>query len=154
MKNAVQMSDTSSPVKKYTLDPLFVDAPVGWTKMDGKGYGTIALRDIAEGEIIERSPAIIMPVSELKRPDGTEVELGNYVFHWGEEDENGHSILCACVKGGLLPLSNHSETANANVSQDHDNNMMVWYATRDIEKGEEVCIDYDTDLWFENREEK
>lgn len=137
--------------KNLEPDPLFARAPVGWAKTGDKGLGMVALEDIKKDTVIERCPVIVMPASELKRDDGSEIELGSYAFHWGPEEAK-ESVECAIVKGGMLALANHSGNANSDIKQDHANKLIVWFATRDIQKGEEVCIDYDTELWFENRE--
>lgn len=154
MTKTAQTPEIFSSSKTLEPDPLFVRAPVGWTKMPGKGgLGMVALQDIKEGAVIENCPVIIMPVAELQRPDGSgENELGMYAFHWGpEEDET--SVECAVVKGGMLPLANHSENPNSDVKQNHPEKLIRWFALRDIQKGEEVTINYATDLWFDNQEE-
>lgn len=142
----------TEPKPSFEPDPLFTRALVGWFKIADKGgLGTVALQDIPKGTVIERCPVIIMPADELKRPDGSEVELGSYAFHWGDPADEV-SVECAVVKGGLLALANHSDNASSDIRQLREEKMIEWFATRDIKKGEEVTIDYDTDLWFENRE--
>ncbi len=131
-------------------DPLFIDGNAAWSRIEGKGYGVIAAKNIPAGSVIERCPLLILPTNEIIREDGTEVAIADYSFRWGPED-NRKSPLCALTKGGYLALSNHSSDPNSYIEQDHANTMMVWIALRDIQKGEEIVHDYDCPLWFDTQ---
>src|SRR5436305_320986 len=50
-------------------------------RVKGKGRGVFARRPIREGEVIERVPVIVLPVGEIRTPDGW-TTLGDYCFLW------------------------------------------------------------------------
>lgn len=146
-RTAVKYSDL---LDHYEPDSLcLMPPPIGWMKVGARGLGICATRDIAPGEVIEYSPVVVMSMKDLYRPDGTEIPIGAYAFHWGAEDENGHSIDCAIVKGGYLPLANHHVDGNSTVEPMEDKGVIKWYALKHIRQGEEVTFNYDCDLWFD-----
>jgi len=141
----------SDLLDSYEPDALCITPPpVGWMKVGARGLGTCALRDIRAGEVIEYSPVVVMSMTDLYRPDGTEIPIGSYAFHWGEEDEKGHSVTCALVKGGYLALANHDPEGNSTVTPIEKDGVIEWKAIRNIKQGEEITFNYDCDLWFED----
>ena len=123
-------------------------AKIGWRHMEGdKGRGVFALADIAEGEIIETAPVII--VSKDSIPDNGEPPDG-YVLDWDPEVEGEEHALVM----GYVMLYNHSETAsNVSLENDYDQNAVTVTAARDIRKGEELCWNYSCDIWFDTEDE-
>jgi SET domain-containing protein len=113
----------------------------------GKGRGVFARRDIRRGETIEEGPVVVFPASQMDTIDGT--TLGDYYFHWGEDDEGGAILL------GMCSLCNHSYTPNARFERKFANGTIEFVALRDIEAGEEITTNYhgepdDPDpVWFD-----
>lgn len=91
------------------------------------GRGLFARVNLRRGQRLDVNPVVIV------KDAGN--ELGNYVFDWGR-GRFGLSL-------GLISIANHSDTPNAEaVSRD---DTLTLYATRDIDAGEEILIDYGPD---------
>jgi SET domain-containing protein len=115
----------------------------------GRGRGVFATRNIKQGEIIETSPVLVIPVDEMISINKT--TLHQYHYDWAPNEKVGGAIGL-----GLLSLYNHSASPNATFFKDYNNNTISILACRDIAKTEEVFIDYREDylfppekLWFE-----
>jgi SET domain-containing protein len=111
----------------------------------GKGRGVFARRPIAEGEIIERVPVIVLPAGQV----GEEPErhpLADYVFEWGPR-----TVALALGYGSLY---NHSYEPNARY-EDIGGRTKIFIALRDIPAGEEITVNYNgqpedrTPVWFD-----
>src|SRR5215813_10897040 len=99
-----------------------------------KGRGVFARRSIRKGDLIERSPVIVVP-----RQEWTTIEhtiLSNYVFDWGENEED------AAVALGYVSIYNHSYTPNAELTECLDDAIIEVSALRDIAEGEEIFVNY------------
>ena len=115
-----------------------------YLQIPGKGRGVIATSAIAEGELIERSPVLPIGTVESESPG-----LNDYSFAWGE-DVPGFEAGKECAVGlGYLSLYNHSPKSNVGLTRHYDENEMSVHALRNIAEGEELTIDYDVPLWFE-----
>ena len=127
-----------------TLQPTHEIRPV-----PGKGRGVFAARDLAEGEILDEAPVLLLSAEDAERLEGT--ALGTHYFHWdGDEKEDGWLGALAL---GIVTLVNHSANANAGISQDYERQLLSLEALRPIAAGEEILIDYEVELWFEPIEE-
>ena len=75
--------------------------------------------------------------------------LHDYIFEWGEEKDK-----CAMALG-MIPIYNHSYKSNCEYYMDFEAHLMMIKTVREIEKGEELYINYNRDwdnekkLWFE-----
>ena len=113
----------------------------------GKGRGVFAERNLKRGEIIESCPVIVLPAEEVDAFELT--QLYNYYFAWDEASEE------AAIALGYGSLYNHSYTPNAKYRKDFDNNLLKYICIRDIQKDEEITINYNFDpedktpVWFE-----
>lgn len=94
--------------------------------------GIFADETIAKGELVEICPVILFPDSELEHISKT--VLTKYEFCW---DDNNEAIVL-----GYGSLYNHSFEPNVEFEHDFTNNTMRYTALRDIEKDEELYIDY------------
>lgn len=94
--------------------------------------GLLASRDIAVGEVIERCPVILIPVTQEDALEAT--VLGNYYFLW---DDN-----CYAMALGLGSLHNHSYHANTIFERDFEHQLIVFKAAKPIRQGEELTINY------------
>lgn len=113
----------------------------------GKGRGVFARRAIRKGEIIERAPVLVLPLSDVMRGPDDWTGLGNYCFEWGK-----NRVALALGFGSLY---NHSFNPNARYDDEARRlRIKVFSAIRDIEPGEEVTINYNGDpedrspVWF------
>jgi hypothetical protein len=115
-----------------------------------KGRGVVAEQEIRKGELIERSPVLIIPPKDRGSVDPT--IIFTYVFMWEkgtvEEDLYKHEGRAA-IALGYTSLLNHSYTPNAEFHRHIDDLMIDVVASRDIGAGEEITIDYQMTLWFD-----
>jgi uncharacterized protein len=99
------------------------------------GYGVYAQQPIAEGEVIEEAPILLVPFD-------TNV-LGDYQFSW--DSENNALAL------GFASLYNHDpEDPNAEYVCDKKRQVIVIRALHPIKMGEEIFVNYGKS-WFEDR---
>jgi len=116
----------------------------------GKGRGIFAQRKICEGEKIEEAPVVVLPASEIEFLDKT--VLQDYYFVWGEDEEQAAIML------GLCSLCNHSYSPNAIFNLLPERSAIEFIALRDIERGEEITINYNGDpenqksIWFDTQD--
>jgi uncharacterized protein len=126
-------------------DPNSVNVSI--EKTTNRGRGVFARRAIRKGELIERSAVIVVPRQEWATMEQT--ILSNYVFDWGENEED------AAIALGYVSIYNHSYTPNAELTELLDDAIIEVSALRDIAEGDEILVNYngspdDRDtLWFD-----
>lgn len=112
-----------------------------------KGKGVFASEKIKANTIIEISPVIIFPVKEVYNIEKT--LLFDYLFEWGKKRKKRALGL------GYISIYNHSYSANCDYEMDIEFKMMTIKTVKNIEKGEELFINYNADpnnktpVWFE-----
>ncbi len=112
-----------------------------------KGRGVFTSEDLQKGDLIEICPIIKIPAGQLNDLDKT--HLYDYYFLW---EESGYE---ACIALGYGSLYNHNAVANAEVIMDYIDGAIKIKASKTIEAGSEILIDYTggtkgvVDLWFE-----
>lgn len=113
----------------------------------GKGRGVFARRAIRNGEVIERAPVLVLPLSDVMRGPDDWTGLGNYCFEWGKDR--------VALALGFGSLYNHSFQPNARYDDESRRaRIKVFSALRDITLGEEITINYNGDpedraaVWF------
>lgn len=104
---------------------------VGWGRL---GRGVFAARDIEEGETVELCPTLEVADADVSG------RLGDYVFRSGSNEENVILML------GYGMLYNHSSEPNAEYVEDEEG-WIAFVATRPVEAGDEVTIDYGAEWW-------
>jgi SET domain-containing protein len=123
--------------------------PLSIVAVGGRGRGVISEAPIQKGELIERSPVLVIPAADRAATDATIVFT--YVFMWEhgtvEEDLYKHEGRAA-IALGFTSLLNHSYTPNCDFIRHIDDLVIDLVAARDIEAGEELTIDYQMTLWF------
>ncbi len=117
--------------------------------MGRRGQGVVADRRIEAGELVERSPVLVIPHADRAAADATVVFT--YVFMWEhgtvEEDLYKHRGRAA-VALGFTSLLNHSYAPNCAFVRHIDDLAVDLVALRAIKAGEELTIDYQMTLWF------
>jgi uncharacterized protein len=136
----------AEPIEVHSLGqrvPLRIEA------RGSRGRGVVAAAAIAPGQLIERSPVLIIPEKDRVATDDTIVFT--YVFMWEhdtvEEDLYRHRGRSA-IALGYTSLLNHSYRPNCNFIRHIDDLAIDLVAARSIAAGEELTIDYQMTLWF------
>lgn len=115
-----------------------------------RGRGIVALTDLEKGQLIERSPVLIIPPEQRAMVDDS--IIFTYVFMWEhnttEEDLYKHTGRSA-IALGYTSLLTHSYTPNCIFVRHIDELFIEIYADRAIKAGEELTIDYQMTLWFD-----
>lgn len=106
----------------------------------GRGLGAFASEKIFKGEIFETAPSI-----ELDASVDSNV-LFNYRYFYPREGKNRVFVLVL----GYGSLYNHNNKNNADW-RDNESMIFEFFATEDIEIGEEICINYGGDAYFNLR---
>lgn len=91
------------------------------------GKGVYATQNIRKGTKIESSPVLLLKPSEYSG------SIDNYVYSWGRK-----TVLAF----GLGSMFNHSFESNAEFEENEDDMTLDFFASRNIKKGEEICINY------------
>lgn len=100
----------------------------------GRGRGVFAQRDFEQGELIETAPVIVLPNEDRQVLRLT--ILARYAFKWPRVQG------AAALPLGYAMLHNHAADPNARWENDPDDNLMHFFATRSIAKGEEIRTNY------------
>ena len=130
------------------MDILFPSSKIYIAKSKISGLGVFARVKIRKGEIIEESPAIVIPKDQLE--DIAKTEMVNYIFFdWQEKLKNGAVVL------GYGSLFNHSENNSAEYEIFPAENLIRFIAKIEINPDEEITTNYhggdkkSSKLWFE-----
>src|ERR1700709_365952 len=125
-------------------------APLEIVDFGDRGRGIVALTDLEKGQLIERSPVLIIPSEQRAMVDDS--VIFTYVFMWEhnttEEDLYKHSGRSA-IALGYTSLLSHSYSPNCIFVRHIDELFIEIYADRLIKAGEELTIDYQMTLWFD-----
>ena len=123
------------------LSSLYVDESLT------KGRGIFTSEFILADTIIEVAPVIVMPAADRELLDKT--LLHDYIFEWGTDKTQ------CCMALGMVPIYNHSYESNCEYFMDYSTETIMLKTVRNIEKNEEVFINYNGDfddpalLWFD-----
>ena len=115
-----------------------------------RGRGVYTSEKISIGAHIEVCPVIILSGKDTDAIHNT--FLHDYYFLWDEETKQSALAL------GYGCLYNHSINPNAEFELLHMSNEILIKAIKDIEPGQEITINYQTDpsddypLWFDPKE--
>lgn len=125
-------------------------APLEIVDFGARGRGIVALADLQKGQLIERSPVLIIPSEQRAMVDDS--VIFTYVFMWEhnttEEDLYKHTGRSA-IALGYTSLLSHSYAPNCIFVRHIDELFIEIYADRFIKAGEELTIDYQMTLWFD-----
>lgn len=113
---------------------------VGYLK--GKGRVVLASAALSKGEIVEKAPASIIPVSERDLLKGT--SIFEYYFADPTYYKQGTGDICGYISYGLASMCSHSNIPNAMISWVSDETG-VWSTLSmltDVGPQEEISIYY------------
>ena len=116
-------------------------------KTPDRAKGVFTTDKISEGTVIEIAPMLVLPEIDNLLIDKT--HLYNYYFLWGKENKQFAIAL------GYGSIYNHSFQPNVAYKMDFENETITFVAWRNIEKDEELFINYNGDedsnepLWFD-----
>ena len=114
-----------------------------------RGRGVFARVPIAEGEVVEDCPVIVVPEEQVEAMGGT--ILHEYFFKWGGTHDQGAIAL------GFGSLYNHHDRPNAMYVRKYSLGILTFVALRDIAAGEEITVSYHGGfgergpLWFDQK---
>ena len=118
-------------------------ANIAWRHInEEKGRGVFALKDFKKDEVIEVAP--VVPVSKNNVVESGEAPDG-YLLEWDGHYEDEEY----CMPLGYIMMYNHSAEPNVHLEQDFDKYTMTATAMRDVKAGEELCWDYNIEVWWE-----
>lgn len=124
-----------------------------------KGRGVFCISDIAEGEILEVSPAILL--DEIATAHADKTILHDYKFKVGEFSHSQRALFrietpkkSCCIVMGVMAFCNHDENPNADIFWEEDETTVYHFleATRRIPKNTEICTNYGRG-WFTKRKQ-
>ena len=107
-------------------------------RVPGKGRGVVAGRRFDAGELVDAAPVVVVPASQWALVQQT--TLSRFCFVW--DDAKG-SVAVALGRGSLF---NHSYRPNVTPEKKVRSRMMLFFALRSIEPGEELTINYNGDV--------
>ncbi len=124
-----------------------------------KGRGVFCTGDIAEGEILEMTPAILL--DERATTYAEKTILHDYKFKVEALSPSQRKLFhietpnksCFIVMG-IMAFCNHAENPNADISWEEDDGSIyhTLEATRPIPKNTEICTSYGRG-WFAKRKQ-
>lgn len=98
-----------------------------------QGRGVFASEFIKSGEILEECHFIKVPTA-IQYPK----ELHDHFFAWPKRTEEYYAVVL-----GYGSIFNHSDENNASWETDPSRYKFIFFATRDIQQGEEICTNYE-----------
>ena len=102
--------------------------------ISGGGRGVFAEKDFKKGEVIEVCPLITDYKKNFEKS-----KIKDYTFKSKFKPDQEVIVF------GMCSMYNHSDNFNVGHNQDPEN--MIYIASRDIKKGEELYVNYGTNYW-------
>ena len=115
-----------------------------------KGRGAFAKKAIKEGTVIDIANVILIPNKQYKKIKKT--RLYDYCYIW--EDPKYKPAFKNAITLSISQFINHSYNPNLRYYYDYDNQAIEFSAVRDVQKGEELTVNYNgfiddtSPLWF------
>ena len=115
-----------------------------------KGRGGFAKRDIKRNTIVDIANIILIPNKDYNKICKT--ILFNYCYIW--EDPRYKPEFTNAITFSVSQFINHSYNPNLRYSYDYKNKAIEFKALRNIQKGEELTVNYNglvkdmSPLWF------
>lgn len=118
------------------------------SRLNAAGRGVFAASNIQKGELIEKCPVIA--ISEHDTAHISEESLVTYMYYFGEKKERSAVAL------GFGSIYNHTDAPNAMYKENYQEQVIEFWAIRDIKKNEEITVNYSQEsrdkkrpLWFD-----
>ena len=109
---------------------------------DGRGRGLFATKNLSVGVLIHEAPCLL--ISRDSYDDHARFTvMEHYLFNCADGDK-----LLALGYGSLF---NHSDSPNVDYRLDKASLTIRYFAARSIAAGEEMCIYYGNNLWFQEK---
>jgi len=126
-------------------EPLFIHPGVKVRPCEW-GFGVFTETFIPSGATIEECHYLKVPRQYVSGPPMTD-----YVFNltWGEHETPREGEWMAVVLGYGM-IYNHSNEPNVSYFRGGERDLFTFYATRDIQPGEQLCITYG-EVWWNTR---
>ncbi|KAJ2358528.1 hypothetical protein IWW50_004631 [Coemansia erecta] len=107
-----------------------------------RGRGVFTRQAIVKGTLVHISPVLVFSKTEYSE-HGKHTKLDDYTYCW-----KGGAFALAL---GLGCMFNHEPLGRENVGfvRDMDQALIKYVALRDIAAGEELCICYGPNVWFD-----
>jgi SET domain-containing protein len=115
-----------------------------------KGRGAFAKKSIDKGTLIDVAHVVLIPNKDYIKIKKT--HLYNYCYIW--EDPKHKPAFKNAITLSVSQFINHSYTPNLKYLYDYDNRAIEFSTIQDIEKGEELTVNYNglvddtSPLWF------
>jgi len=116
-----------------------------------KGKGVFAKEEIKKGAIID--VAHVIPLSNKDYKKISKTVLYNYCYIW--EDPRHNPEFMNAISLSVSQFINHSYSPNVRYLYNYEENCIEFEALRDIEKSEEVLVNYNglvddkSPVWFD-----
>ena len=113
-----------------------------------RGRGVSTRQALKAGSLVEVCPVLVLSPQDTAHI--VQTKLYDYYFEWNDDAQSSALAL------GYGSLYNHSYQANLSYEMDFENQLIRFYAFRDIKAGEELCINYggnpqaQESIWFED----
>ena len=113
----------------------------------GKGRGVRAGRRFSGGDVVDAAPVVVIPRRQRQLVEQT--VLAQFSFAW--DDATGSTAVAL----GRCSLFNHSYEPNVAAEKQVARRMIYFTATRDIDRGEELTLNYHGEancrdpIWFD-----
>lgn len=105
------------------------------------GWGVFAKETILEGDVIEECPILSLPIYDGE----SSPILIDYRFNFPSGSEGWTEQVIPFGYGGLY---NHSDTPNANWYSNNEKRTFLFFATKNIEIGEEIFTYYGNESYW------
>ncbi|NVM17083.1 MAG: SET domain-containing protein-lysine N-methyltransferase [Candidatus Lokiarchaeota archaeon] len=115
-----------------------------------KGRGAFAKRFIKKGTVIDIANVVLIPNKQYKKIRKT--QLYDYCYIW--EDPKQFPAFKNAITLSVSQFINHSYDPNLKYLYDYDNRAIEFSAIQDIQKGEELTVNYNglvddtSPIWF------
>ncbi|KAF2002659.1 protein methyltransferase [Amniculicola lignicola CBS 123094] len=113
-----------------------------------KGRGIFTSASIPAKTILDICPVLLLSPEENKEHI-EHTSIYHYTYNWPLTTPTGTKTTTQALVFGLGSMFNHSSVAqNVVWERDVERNVITYWALRDIDAGEELCISYGSHLTF------
>ncbi len=132
-----------SAQQAHLLSAIQFHPLIEWRYTPTKGRGVFAKQDLAPDLLIECSPVVIFPASDLLSDPHKALKLHQHIFWWSDIRGQEHAL-----GWGYLALYNHSDEPNIELSEGPLPDTMQVKTLSMVTAGQELVFDYG-ETWFQ-----